>query len=52
MDDFPNLEACCGGTINPENLRRFQKAMREYEVFMRGLEALFAPRHRDQLDAG
>ena len=50
MDNFPNLEACCGGTINPETLRRFQKAMREYEHFMRGLEALLAP--REPVDAG
>ena len=44
MSDFKNLEAACGGTINPDTLRTFQIAMREYSEFMRGVEAMFAPR--------
>jgi len=44
VDDYPNLEACCGGAINPDSLRRFKLAMHEYERFMDGLERLFAPR--------
>jgi hypothetical protein len=39
---FPNLEACCDGKLNPEMLKRFQLAMREYEVFMGGMRRLFA----------
>lgn len=42
--DYPNLEAACGGVINPDTLRRFQLAMREYAHFMSGLEQLLAPR--------
>jgi hypothetical protein len=39
-DRFANLEACCGGIINPESLTRFQLAMREYEVFMAGMREM------------
>lgn len=39
---FPNLEECCDGKLNPEMLKRFQLAMREYEVFMGGMARLFA----------
>jgi hypothetical protein len=41
---FSNLEAACGGSINPDTLRRFQAAMREYEQFMVGLDALLTPK--------
>jgi hypothetical protein len=40
---FENLEAACGGAINPETLEKFQAAMKEYTEFMYGLNALFAP---------
>jgi hypothetical protein len=43
-DKFANLEACCDDTINPDTLRRFQVAMREYDQFMRGPGALLAPK--------
>lgn len=43
MDSFKNLEAACGGRINPETLRKFALAMREYEKFMEGLGALLGP---------
>ena len=44
---FKNLEAACGGRINPETLTQFQAAMREYEVFMRDLRNLMAPKQED-----
>jgi hypothetical protein len=47
---FSNLEAACGGSINPDTLRRFQVAMREYEMFMDSLGAMLAPR-QEQRDA-
>jgi len=40
---YPNLEAACGGVINPDTLLTFQKAMREYEVLMSGMRQLLAP---------
>ena len=43
-DKFANLEACCDDTINPETLRRFRLAMREYEQFMDGFGKLLAPK--------
>ena len=43
---FPNLEAACGGRINPETLKQFQKAMREYEEFMAGLSVMLAPKEK------
>ena len=41
---WPALEAACGGKLNPETLRQFQQAMREYDDFMNGLSALLAPK--------
>lgn len=43
-DPYGNLMAACGGKINPDTLKRFQIAMREYEEFMVGLGALLAPK--------
>jgi len=43
MSKFAHLEAACGGSINPETLERFAKAMREYEAFMADLGALLGP---------
>ena len=40
---YDTLTAACGGSINPDTLRTFAKAMREYEHFMAGLGALLAP---------
>lgn len=47
MFGWPNLEAACGGKLNPETLKRFQLAMREYEDFMDGLGAMLAPKKED-----
>jgi hypothetical protein len=41
-DRFEYLKKACGGVLNPETLTDFQIAMREYEVFMRGMRELFA----------
>jgi hypothetical protein len=43
IDRFANLTACCDGNLSIENLERFQRAMREYEVFMAGMRELLAP---------
>jgi len=40
-DRFEYLKKACGGVLNPETLTDFQIAMREYEVFMRGMRELF-----------
>jgi hypothetical protein len=42
-DPYKNLTAACGGRINPETLAQFQKAIREYEMFMVELGKMFAP---------
>ena len=42
-DRFETLKKACGGVLNPETLTDFQRAMREYEVFMDGMRELFAP---------
>lgn len=44
---YENLEAACGGAITIESIRRFQLAMREYEVFMSGMSRLLAPASAD-----
>jgi hypothetical protein len=44
MGRFDNLEKCCGGAINPENLMTFQRAMQEYAVFMDAARQVFAER--------
>jgi len=41
--DFEALLKACGGVLNPETLSEFQRAMREYEVFMGGLRELLRP---------
>ena len=43
MSKFENLEQACGGSINPDTLERFAKAMREYDEFMGGLGRLLGP---------
>ena len=40
-DRFEYLKKACGGVLNPETLTDFEKAMREYEVFMSGMRELF-----------
>jgi len=40
-DRFESLKKACGGVLNPETLTEFQKAMREYEVFMAGMREMF-----------
>jgi len=47
---YPNLEAACGGVINPDTLLTFQKAMREYEVLMSGMRQLLAPATPEQIE--
>jgi hypothetical protein len=42
-DRFEYLTKACGGVLNPETLTDFQRAMREYEVFMAGMREMFAP---------
>jgi len=42
-DRFEHLKKACGGVLNPETLTDFQRAMREYEVFMAGMREMFAP---------
>ena len=42
-DRFATLTKACGGKLNVETLTEFQKAMREYEVFMSGMRELLAP---------
>ena len=42
-DRFPTLMKMCGGKLNPETLTEFQRAMREYEVFMAGMRELLRP---------
>ena len=51
MDQFAKLTKACGGKLNVETLTEFQEAMREYEVFMRGMRELLAPL-RDTHDEG
>lgn len=41
MSRFENLKKACGGSINPESLEEFEKAMREYKEFMGGMRELF-----------
>jgi len=43
MDRFATLTKACGGALTIESLTEFQQAMREYEVFMRGMGELLAP---------
>jgi len=51
MSTFKNLERACGGNINPDTLRVFERNLRqqepdaivEYAEFMKGMRALFAP---------
>ena len=50
MFGWPNLEACCDGKLNPEMLKRFQLAMREYEDFMSGLRAMLATKEEANAD--
>jgi hypothetical protein len=47
MFGWPNLEACCDGKLNPEMLKRFKRAMHEYEDFMTGLAAMLAPKKEE-----
>jgi hypothetical protein len=51
-DRFATLTKACGGALTVETLTEFQKAMREYEVFMSGMRELLAPlpnqQERDQ----
>jgi hypothetical protein len=42
-DRFATLTKACGGALTIETLTEFQKAMREYEVFMSGMRELLAP---------
>lgn len=42
-DRFATLTKACGGVLNIETLTEFQKAMREYEVFMDGMGQMLAP---------
>lgn len=42
-DRYPNLEKCCDGKITVENLWRFRRAMREYELFVENMTRLLEP---------
>ena len=50
MDRFATLKKACGGSLSIEALTEFQKALREYEVFMSGMRELLAPLDEEPAD--
>lgn len=42
-DRYPNLEKCCDGSNTVENLWRFRRAMREYELFVENMTRRLEP---------
>jgi hypothetical protein len=40
---FIDLEACCGGRIDPVTIERFRRAIPQFHAFMKQDAAMFAP---------